>query len=187
MHLPYYNYILLRSFHIMHLLVNFNNHFSAERNSGGKDEAFGSSHHFMCSCKFKKKREYAGKGYILESLNLQTSWDNRCICNKSFLVHRWSVRGHTTLLCVCVPAPEGKACCRKTAAEFGPGVSGVSACSRHKRLPTGPPSPLHKEAQKFILNEGKQRKTFSSTSHLRLLFCESTIFHTVPSSMWRCL
>lgn len=101
-----------------------------------------------------------GTGYILESLNLQTSWDNTCICNKSFLVYRWSLRGHITLLCVYVPAPEGKACCRKTAAEFGLGVSGVSACSRHKRLPTGPPSPLHKETQTFILNEVNKGRRF---------------------------
>lgn len=76
--------------------------------------------------------------YILESLNLKNSLVNRCICKKSLLVYSWSLKGHITLLCVYVPAPEGTACCKKTAAEIGPVASGVSACSRHKRLPTGP-------------------------------------------------
>lgn len=75
-----------------------------------------------------------------------------------------SLRRHITLLCVYVPAPEGKACCKKTAAEFGPVVSGVSACSRHKRLPTGLLSPLHEETQMIISNEVNHWKRFSSTS-----------------------
>lgn len=52
-----------------------------------------------------------------------------------------------------VPAPEGKFCCKKTAAEIAPVVSGASACSRHKQLPTGPLSPLQEKIQMLILNE----------------------------------
>lgn len=49
-----------------------------------------------------------------------------------------------TLLCVCVLAPEGTACCKKTAVEIVSVESGASAYSRHTPLPTGPLSLLHK-------------------------------------------
>lgn len=49
-----------------------------------------------------------------------------------------------TLQCVCVLAPAGRACCRKTAAEIVSVESGSSAYSRHTPLPTDPLSLLHK-------------------------------------------
>lgn len=57
----------------------------------------------------------------------------------------WDSTSVLTELCVRVPAPEGRACCRKTVAEIVSGESGASACSRRTLLPRGPLLLLHKD------------------------------------------
>ena len=56
-----------------------------------------------------------------------------------------------TWLCVYVPAPAGRVCCRKTAAEIVSAESAASAYSKRTLLPTGPLSLLrkHKHTQRY--------------------------------------
>lgn len=104
-------------------------------------------------------------------MSLEAKSDSGCKLLYILIVNLQSERqqtDHFTLLCVYVPAPEGKSCCKRTAAEIEPVTSGASACSRHKRLPTGPLSPLsHEQIQVSILNESTQECIYN---HIRLTF-----------------